>query len=112
MRAPEPRIGPQLMIDVQRPQAQCRLVQARERCQQRGGVHPAAEGDTHRQVRELRQELRQAGAERSGAELARSAAPPRGPRLGCVLGKYAEAGDLVRARRAQLITRIASSSSR
>ena len=62
------------MIDVQRPQAQGRLVQARERCQQRGGVHPAAEGDTHRQVRELRQELRQAGAEKSGAELAAFAA--------------------------------------
>jgi hypothetical protein len=62
------------MIDVQRAQLQGGLVQARKRCQERGGVHPAAEGDTHPQVRELRQQLRQAGAEKGGAELADFAA--------------------------------------
>ena len=105
--------GLQAVIDVQRAQLQGRRVRSRASAASSAvESDAAAEGDaqpgagTRRQLR--------AGGRRATA----GPNSPRQPRAAratssrCVLGKHAEAGDLLRARRAQLIARDRSSSSR
>jgi hypothetical protein len=65
----------QPVIDVQGAQLERRTRQLRERREERGGVHPAAEGDACLDAGEAGQEPPELGAERARAERPLAVAP-------------------------------------